>query len=259
MATFRGILEVEGEPESGIVADVDVSEGRIKLRGGGAEIGDWKLNEITIEEADGAFRIVAEGEALVLRVKDSRRFAGIAGVGLAPSSDIVGAPLAKSDRAGPTPTAPGTGDNSPGDASAPEDPRPTQGPDRPGSDETPLARHLSWALVGAAAVLWVGATLDWGPVRLTNSNFPIGRVLVVLAGFAAFAAAYLGLALEKRRDVALVAMLSGVIAVLVIVMFSRRAGIGYGFIVTILGAVAVISIAVLALSHLGAPPQDSDR
>ncbi len=257
MATFRGDLEVEGEPESSIVADVDVSEGRITLRGGGAEIGDWLLNDITIEEADGAFRIVAEDEALLLRVRDPKRFAGIVGVGLSPNFDNVGAPIVKPGAARRTPATPRNTDDSPGASSGVEDPEPPPRPDRPGPDETPLARHLSWALVGAAVVLWVGATLDWGPVRLTNSNFPIERVLVVLAGFAAFAAAYLGLALEKRRDVALVAMLSGVIAVLVIVAFSRRAGIGYGFIVTILGTVAVISIAVVALSHLGAPPPDS--
>lgn len=259
MATFRGHLEVEGEPESSIVADVDVSEGRITLRGGGSEIGDWKLNDITIEEADGAFRIVAEDEALLLRVKDPKRFAGMVGVSISPSFDNVGAPIVKPGPAQRTPTATCHTDDSPEATSGLEDPGPPPRPDRPGPDETPLARHLSWALAGAAVVLWVGAILDWGPVRLTNSNFPIERVLIVLAGFAAFAAAYLGLALEKRRDVALVAMLSGVIAVLVIVVFSRRAGIGYGFMVTILGAVAVISIAVLALSHLGAPPADSDR
>ncbi len=105
-------------------------------------------------------------------------------------------------------------------------------------------------------VLFAGALLDWGPVRLTNSNFPIGRVLIVLAGFGTFAAAYLGLALEKRRDVALLALISAVIAVLVIIMFSRRAAIGWGFIVTILGSAAVIAVSVLALSQLGAPPEE---
>ena len=143
-----------------------------------------------------------------------------------------------------------------GHASSQPSPPILQRSEAPGPDETPLDGRLSWALLGAAGILFLGAILDWGPVRLTDSNFPIGRVLVVLAGFTAFAAAYLGLALEKRRDVALVGILSGVIAVMVIVMFARRAGIGYGFIVTNLGAVAVISISVAALSHLGAPRPD---
>lgn len=81
----------------------------------------------------------------------------------------------------------------------------------------------------------------------------------MLAGFASLAAAYLSLALEKRRDVALVAMLGGLIAVIVILMYARRAGIGWGFIVTILGTVALISISVLALSHLGTPPPGPDE
>ncbi len=130
----------------------------------------------------------------------------------------------------------------------------------PGPDESPLARRFSWSLVGAAAILFLGALLDWGPWRLTDADFPIARVLIVIAGFAAFAAAYLGLALEKRRDVALVALLSGLISILVLITYARRAAIGYGFIVTIFGSLAVLTIAVLALTQLGAgeAPPDKD-
>ena len=196
---------------------------------------------------------------MLLRLNDPKRFARTVGIGLSPDFSDDGPPIVAPIPARGMPAAPLSAADRPSESGAGlemEEPQPATTPRGP--DETPLARHLSWALVGAAAVLFVGASLDWGPVRLTNSNFPIGRVLVVLAAFAAIAAAYLGLALEKRRDVALVAILSGLISVLVIVMFARRAAIGYGFIVTILGAMAVISIAVLALSHLGAPPPDSE-
>ena len=44
MATFRGMLEVEGDPDSSLVADVVVADGRISLRAGNAEIGAWDLN-----------------------------------------------------------------------------------------------------------------------------------------------------------------------------------------------------------------------
>lgn len=255
MATFRGILEVEGDPDSSLVADVEVDRGRLSLKAGGAEIGDWDLNDITIEEGAGGFRLLAEDEVLILTLTDAKRFAGIVGVSVAPSPDTEVTP--------PTATTPSTraqggvprrSDAHVESPSAPEMASPK--PSAPGPDESPLARGLSWSLVGVAVLLFVGAFLDWGPWRLTDANFPIARVLVVIAGFAAFAAAYLGLALEKRRDVALVALLSGLIAILVVITYARRARIGYGFIITILGTVAVITIAVLALTHVGAPADD---
>ena len=260
MATFRGTLEVEGDPASSLVTDVDVSEGRISMKAGGSEIGSWDLNDVSIEESEGAFRIIAEDESLILRVRDAKRFAGTVGVTISPAmSGDMATPIV------PTPTkrAP---DDMPLVVDEPiSQPLPPSVPAHvpqaspAGPDETPLARHLSWSLVGVGALLFLGALLDWGAFRLTNNNFPFARLLVVLAGFASLAAAYLGLALEKRRDVALVAMLGGLIAVIVILMYARRAGIGWGFIVTILGTVALISISVLALSHLGMPPQDPDE
>jgi hypothetical protein len=243
VATFRGILSIEGEPNSELTADVNVADGRLTIRVRGVEIGDWALNDVTIEQAGEAFRVLAEDGALLLRFNDQKRFAGHVGLRVAAAYDVP-APAETARPPVPPPPSP---------MPAPEAPPERRTSPVPGPDESPLARALSWALVGTAGIFFLGALLDWGPVRLTNSNFPLGRLLVVLAGFAAFAAAYLGLALEKRRDVALVAMMSGLIAVLVVIFYARRAGIGYGFIVTIFGAVAVISISVLALSRLGAP------
>jgi hypothetical protein len=260
MATFRGTLEVEGDPASNIITDVDVSEGRISMWGGDSEIGSWDLNDITIEESEGAFRIIAEDESLVLRLRDAKRFAGAVGVDIAPtlSADMAG-PIIPTPNQRATPDTPRVVDEPIDLVIADPVSEGSLEPTRPGPDESPLARPLSWSLVGAAGLLFVGALLDWGAFRLTNSSFPFARFLVVLAGFAALAAAYLGLALEKRRDVALVGFLGGLIAVIVILMYARRAGIGWGFIVTILGTVALISISAFALSHLGAPPPDTDQ
>lgn len=261
MASFRGILQVEGDLDSDLIADVDISHGEMTIRAGGTAIGRWELNDITVEESKGGFRIVAEDEALFFQVGDAKRFANSVGIGLSPSfAADHAAPVVT-----PTPTkrAPSEGPSvldepieAPPAPPVPPPPEPkTRVDETAGPDETPLARHLSWSLVGAAVLLFVGALLDWGSVRLTNANFPIARLLVVVAAFAAGAAAYLGLALEKRRDVALVALLGGLIAVLVVIAYARRADIGYGFIVTILGVVAVVSTAILALSHLGAPKE----
>jgi hypothetical protein len=253
MATFRGLLEVEGDPDSSLVADVAVDESMISIRAGSTDIGSWNLNDIEIEESGGSFRIIADNEVLILRLSDAKRFAGTVGTSLPKElqkDDLFDVPRQQAHVEPPGP------DEAPGDETIAE-PVPTA---IPGPDETPLVSRFSWSLAGAAVVLFFGAALDWGPWRLMKSSqFSLARALTVLAGVAALAAAYLGLAGEKRRDVAVVAMMSGLIAVLMIVLYSREAGIGYGFIITILGSVAVISLAVLALSHLGAAPPDPDE
>jgi hypothetical protein len=257
MASFRGLLTVEGDPESELIADIDVSQGHIRLVAGGSEIANWDLNDISIEESGGVFRIVADGEALLLQLSDAKRFAGTVGVAYtSPDEALIPRVVPVPEQRAPE-DAPSILDEPLEMAATPSPTAPSRPrPMKTGPDETPLARHLSWALVGVAVIFFVGAIFDWGSYRLTDSNFPIARVLIVIAGFAALAAAYLGLALEKRRDVALVATISGLISALTLVLYSRRAGIGYGYIVTILGTAAVISVTVLALSHLGAPPPD---
>ena len=250
MASFRGVLQVEGDPDSSLVADVMVTDGRISLRSGNADIGDWDLNDIRIEETAGAFRILADDEALVLRVTDAKRFSGVVGLPppTSPTQDLLTTTQTPADTPTPAPTEPET-----------DRPEAVKEKRYPGPDETATARFVSWSLAGAAAVLFLGAALDWGHWRLTSSDLSIARVLTGLAGLAALASAYLGLAGEKRRDVAILSLLSGIIALLVIVLYSREAGIGYGFIVTILGTFSVVGLAALALSHFGAPPPESSE
>ncbi len=250
MASFPGELEVEGDPDSSLVADVMVVDGRISLRAGTTDIGDWDLNDITIEESAGAFRILADDEVLVLRVGDAKRFSG-----------VVGTPLSElgNDPPTPLPVAVRTPAIDEGTATETDDPEPVEAKTSLGPDETPAARFLSWSLAGAAAVLFLGAALDWGHWRLTTSDLSIARVLTGLAGVGALASAYLGLAGEKRRDVGALALLSGGIALLVVAFYAREAGIGYGFIVTILGTFTVVVLAALALSHFGASPPASSE
>ncbi len=298
MATFRGLLEVEGDPMSNVVADVAVSGSELRLSSAGSEIGTWALNDVTIEESEGAFRIVAEGESLILRLNDAKRFASAVGLWLSPTfeDDLTPVVIPKPPTLSPSPipaveppesAEPSDVAEPPDTAESSDSPEP---PDTAGSSDSPepaataepapepadlgfaeedassieeagdggepLTRQLSWALAGAAALLFLGAVLDWGSFRLTNTNFPIARVLIVVAAFAGVAASYLGFAQEKRRDVTVVAALSGLISVLVLLLYARRAGIGYGFIVTILGTVAMITIIALVLSDFGSEQSD---
>ena len=72
------------------------------MKAGGSEIGSWDLNDVSIEESEGAFRIIAEDESLILRVRDAKRFAGTVGVTISPAmSGDMATPIV------PTPTKEG--------------------------------------------------------------------------------------------------------------------------------------------------------
>ena len=257
MATFRGLLEVEGEADSTVISDIEVAEGRITFQAGGSELGDWNLNDIKIELGEDSFRIEADDEVPILRVRDAKRFAATVGSDL-PNSESDDLHLLT-----PVPTAPPVApqndlsallaDDSDADDRAVADKRSTKGP-----TETHLARPLAWGLAGGAALLFIGAFFSWGPWRLAGRSFPMERFLVGVAGLAAVASTYLALAQEKRRDVALVAMLSAFIAAVTAVLYAAEAGIGAGYLITIVAGVAVATISVLSLTRFGAPSEDGD-
>ena len=196
MATFRGLLEVEGEADSTVISDVEVAEGRITFQAGGSELGNWNLNDIKIEPGEDSFRIEADDEVLILRVRDAKRFAATVGSDL-PNSEsddlhlLTPVPTAK-------PVAPQNdlsallADDSDAGNRGLSDKRLTKGP-----NETHLARPLAWGLAGGAALLFIGAFFSWGPSRLAGRSFPMERYLVGVAGLAAVASTYLALAQEK--------------------------------------------------------------
>jgi hypothetical protein len=68
----------------------------------------------------------------------------------------------------------------------------------------------------------------------------------------------LALAGEKRRDAGAVAALSSLIAIVVIILYTAEAGIGFGFIIAILATVAITTFTVLALSPYGGAPEAED-
>ena len=259
MATFRGLLEVEGDPESSVVTDIEVVHGVISMRAGGSEIGNWNLNDIAISTQEEFFRIEADDDVLLLRVRDAKRFAAAVGAS-APESEMGGEPVASpaDPVAGTTPTEPEI-HASPESRTGEEHVAAAPNTEAAGSDETPLAKPLAWGFGGAAGLMLASAFLNWGPWHLSDGVLAIERLLIALAGLAALASAYLGIAGERCRDVAVVALLSGLIAIIVIGLYAREAGIGYGFFVAVMGAAAVVTIAVLALSHLGAPSEELEQ
>ena len=252
MATFRGVLEVDGQPDSAVVSNIEVVGGVLTLHAGGAELGRWNLNDISIEPGKDFFRVVADDEVLLLRVRDAKRFASTVGSGIpemesGTMDDLVPAitptPQVRAiDRSEATPGIP---------AGAPEADAVAK---RPGPDESTLLRPLTLGIGGAAIALFVGAFLSWGRWHIGGGQFPIGRLISAVAGLAAGASAYIALAGEKRRDVGLLAGLSALIAIVVIILYAAEAGIGIGFIITIVATVAITALSVLALSPIGGAP-----
>ena len=257
MSTFRGLLEVAGDPESSVVADVDVAQGRIKMSAGGTDLGDWSLNDIRIEPGEDFFRIEADNEVLLLRVRDAKRFASTVGVGV-PESEPGNLEALASKRPAPATPPPLTLEPTVEERAEDSEANADKSAQPAGPDEAPLDRRLTFALAAATVLLFVGALLSWGPWRLVQGRVPVARVVTGVAGLAALASTYLGFAGEKRRDVAVVAMLSALIAWVIVIMYAAKAGIGIGYLLTIVATVGVTGVSVIALTRFGAAPPEDD-
>ena len=261
VATFRGIIEVEGEPDSAVITDIEVVKGVIELRAGGQSLGSWNLNDITIVPADDYYRIEAEDGALRLRIRDAKRFSATVGVGLpdreATALDDLTPAVTPAPPPGPTETLRQA-------AAAAEEARSDQEPEEeaekpPGPDESSLARPYALALGAAAAALVVGAVLDWGPWRLVGGRFPVARLILGLSGVAVGAAAYLALAGEKRRDVGLVASLGVVIAITIMLIYTLDSPMGLGFVLAVLATAGAVTMSVLTFLPQSAAPKRDDE
>lgn len=74
MGTFSASLRTIGDVRS-LPATVELSEGRLILHAGDTEIGSWALDEINLEEIPQGYRLVAEGEQVLLEFKNVDAFA----------------------------------------------------------------------------------------------------------------------------------------------------------------------------------------
>lgn len=70
MSTYHGSLRVPGETGPGLGVVVDLTDGRIRIAAGEAEIGDWARDEVRIHADDDGFHLRAEGEEVILDVSD---------------------------------------------------------------------------------------------------------------------------------------------------------------------------------------------
>ena len=79
MAAFDGRLWLKGDPDGAVDASIEVDDVDLRVEAAGSVIGDWKTDEITVEEKPDGYHISAEGEELVFQTSAPGLLAAIAG------------------------------------------------------------------------------------------------------------------------------------------------------------------------------------
>jgi hypothetical protein len=84
MGTYFGSLRVPGERGPGLGVVIDLTDNRIRIAAGPAEIGDWTKDEVRVHADDDGFHLRAEGEEVILDLTEDARFAVDYGLRSAP-------------------------------------------------------------------------------------------------------------------------------------------------------------------------------
>jgi len=74
MGTFTASLRSIGDVKS-LPATVELNEGRIIIAAGSTEIGSWQLSDVHLEEIPTGYRMAAEGEQILIELRDTVAFA----------------------------------------------------------------------------------------------------------------------------------------------------------------------------------------
>lgn len=74
MGTFTASLRSIGDVKS-LPATVELNEGRIIIAAGSTEIGSWALADVHLEEIPTGYRMAAEGEQILIELRDPTAFA----------------------------------------------------------------------------------------------------------------------------------------------------------------------------------------
>jgi hypothetical protein len=74
MGSFTASLRSIGDVRA-LAATVELSDGRLSIIAGSTEIGSWPLNEIRLEEIPTGYRLAAEGDQILIELKDVESFA----------------------------------------------------------------------------------------------------------------------------------------------------------------------------------------
>lgn len=84
MVDFQGVLRTANERTSTIAVQIDLTDERLRLRSGDTEIADWSLNDIRVSAQSDGFHIRAEGEEVIIDLRQDAEFAVALGLRSAP-------------------------------------------------------------------------------------------------------------------------------------------------------------------------------
>lgn len=73
MGTFTGSLRAIGDVKS-VPATLELEEGRLSIASGSVEIGTWPLSDIQLEPIPTGYRMAAEGDQILIELKDIDSF-----------------------------------------------------------------------------------------------------------------------------------------------------------------------------------------
>jgi len=74
MGTFDASLRAIGDTRP-LPATVEIADGRMSIAAGSTHIGDWELDDIELQEMPTGYRVAAEGEQILVELKDLDGFA----------------------------------------------------------------------------------------------------------------------------------------------------------------------------------------
>jgi hypothetical protein len=75
MAAYDGKLRINGEIDQPMDVTIDLTGDRMKVTAGDVEVADWSRDEFRVRALTDGFHVRAEGEEVVLDVREDARFA----------------------------------------------------------------------------------------------------------------------------------------------------------------------------------------
>jgi hypothetical protein len=80
MGTFSASLRTVGDVTA-LPATIEISEGRLTISAGSSEIGSWSLDEVSLQEIPTGYRMIAEGDQILIELKDVTSFSAALATG----------------------------------------------------------------------------------------------------------------------------------------------------------------------------------
>lgn len=249
MHDFYGTVRLLDEPDAAVDAKVTLDLNRVSIRAGDAEIGSWPHADVAVKKIKDDLHLVADGETLVLNLENGDLFLDLLGVNDAPAPSRKGRRKRSKPKPDAAATSPADGYNDLRTKAA-----------AISLEDSRLHNVLAVGMVAAAVLILAGAALTWGPFRLLDpGSFPIGRVLAGFGALGGLFGLYLAYFDSNRTTGSAVAIAAGVITFVIMYFYARAARLGIGFMLALLGSIALIVVGAVGMSSRGGAVVNEDE